>query len=52
MPINIFIGCGIGMVPLRPLLLYMLTINRKDYGKITLLYGVRSLVDNAFNYEL
>lgn len=47
----VFIGGGIGMAPLRPLMLYMLD-NRKDYGKITLLYGARSPVDMAFNYEL
>ncbi|MBU2536892.1 MAG: FAD/NAD(P)-binding protein [Proteobacteria bacterium] len=47
----VFIGGGIGMAPLRPLMLYMLD-NRNDYGKITLLYGARSPVDMAFNYEL
>lgn len=47
----LFIGGGIGMAPLRTLLLYMLD-NRKDYGKITLLYGARSPVDMAFNYEV
>lgn len=47
----VFVGGGIGMAPLRTLLLYMLD-NRADYGKITLLYGARSPVDMAFQYEL
>lgn len=47
----VFIGGGIGMAPLRTLLLYMLD-NRKDYGKISLLYGARSPQDMAFSYEL
>lgn len=47
----IFIGGGIGMAPLRTLLLYMLD-NRKDYGRITLLYGARTPNDMAYSYEL
>ncbi len=47
----VFIGGGIGMAPLRTLLLFMLD-NRKDYGKISLLYGARSPLDMAFSYEL
>lgn len=47
----VFIGGGIGMAPLRTLLLYMLD-NRDDYGKITLLYGARTPEDMAFSYEL
>ncbi|WP_419787046.1 FAD/NAD(P)-binding protein [Pseudodesulfovibrio sp.] len=47
----VFVGGGIGMAPLRTLLLYMLD-NRDDYGKITLLYGARSPSDMAFSYEL
>lgn len=47
----VFIGGGIGMAPLRTLLLFMLD-NRSDYGKITLLYGARSPLDMAFRYEL
>jgi NAD(P)H-flavin reductase len=47
----VFIGGGIGMAPLRTLLLFMLD-NRKDYGKIRLLYGARSPEDMAFKYEL
>jgi NAD(P)H-flavin reductase len=47
----VFIGGGIGMAPLRTLLLFMLD-NRKEYGKITLLYGARSPQDMAYAYEL
>lgn len=47
----VFIGGGIGMAPLRTLLLYMLD-NREDYGKIRVLYGARSPQDMAFSYEL
>ena len=47
----LFIGGGIGMAPLRTLLLYMFD-NRDDYGKITLLYGARSPEDMAFAYEI
>jgi NAD(P)H-flavin reductase len=42
-----FIGGGIGMAPMRTLLLYMLD-NRKDYGKISLLYGAKSPEDLSF----
>lgn len=47
----LFVGGGIGMAPLRTLLLYMMD-NRKDYGKITLLYGARSPQDMAYTYEI
>ncbi len=47
----LFVGGGIGMAPLRTLFLFMLD-NRKDYGKISLLYGARSPLDMAFSYEL
>ncbi|MDL2268212.1 FAD/NAD(P)-binding protein [Desulfovibrio sp. OttesenSCG-928-G15] len=43
----VFIGGGIGMAPLRTLLLFMLD-NRKDYGKISVLYGARSPQDLSF----
>ncbi|PID73846.1 MAG: hydrogenase [Desulfobacterales bacterium] len=46
----VFIGGGIGMAPLRTLMLYMLD-NRADYGDITLLYGARSPNDMAYSYE-
>jgi len=47
----VFVGGGIGMAPLRTLMLYMLD-NRADYGKIRLLYGARSPEDMAFKAEL
>jgi sulfhydrogenase subunit gamma (sulfur reductase) len=47
----LFVGGGIGMAPLRTLLLFMLD-NRADYGRMTLLYGARSPQDMAFRYEL
>ena len=47
----VFIGGGIGMAPLRTLLLYVFD-NRADYGKITLLYGARSPQDMAYSYEI
>ena len=47
----VFIGGGIGMAPLRTLLVYMLD-NRKDYGNITLLYGARTPNDMAFQEDL
>jgi len=46
-----FIGGGIGMAPLRTLLLFMLD-NRRDYGSITLLYGARTPVDLCYKEEL
>jgi len=47
----VLIGGGIGMAPLRTLLLYMLD-NRADYGQIRLLYGARSPEDMAFQADL
>jgi NAD(P)H-flavin reductase len=47
----VFVGGGIGMAPLRTLLLYMFD-NRDDYGRITLLYGAKSPEDMAFAYEI
>jgi len=46
-----FIGGGIGMAPIRTIMLYLLD-NRNDYGKISLLYGARSPQDMAYSYEL
>jgi NAD(P)H-flavin reductase len=46
-----FIGGGIGMAPLRTLLLFMLD-NRNDYGAITLLYGARSPQDLCYKEEV
>jgi len=46
----LFIGGGIGMAPLRTLLLYMID-NRRDYGDIMVLYGARSPQDLCYTYE-
>jgi NAD(P)H-flavin reductase len=47
----VFIGGGIGMAPLRTLLLFMLD-NRKDYGKISVLYGARSPENMCFQADV
>lgn len=47
----VFVGGGIGMAPLRTLLLFMLD-NREHYGKISVLYGARSPEDLSFQYDL
>ncbi len=47
----VFVGGGIGMAPLRTLLVYMLD-NRADYGKITLLYGARTPIDLSYKYDV
>ena len=46
----LFVGGGIGMAPLRTLLLYMID-NRADYGDITVIYGARSPKDMCYTYE-
>lgn len=46
-----FIGGGIGMAPIRTIMLYLLE-HSDDYGKISLLYGARSPIDMAYSYEL
>ncbi len=46
----LFVGGGIGMAPLRTLLLTMLD-NRDDYGDISMIYGARSPQDLCFTYE-
>ncbi|ACV67494.1 FAD/NAD(P)-binding protein [Desulfohalobium retbaense] len=47
----LFIGGGIGMAPLRTLLLYMLD-NRDDYGQIKLIYGARGPYDLTYRGEI
>lgn len=42
---------GIGLAPLRPVI-YTLFKNRKDYGKIYILYGARSPRDLLYRVEL
>lgn len=46
----VIVGGGIGMAPLRTLLLTLLD-NRADYGRITVLYGARSPEDLSYRYE-
>ena len=45
------VGGGIGMAPIRTIMLHLLE-HKADYGKISLLYGARSPRDMAFSYEL
>jgi len=47
----VFIVGGVGMAPLRTLLLFMLA-NRADYGKITLIYGARTPEHLCYKEEL
>ncbi|MBG0774879.1 MAG: FAD/NAD(P)-binding protein [Desulfovibrionaceae bacterium] len=47
----LFVGGGIGMAPLRTLLLYVLD-NRADFGHLALLYGARTPQDFCFGEEL
>ena len=46
-----FVGGGIGMAPIRTIMLHLLD-SRKEYGKVSLLYGARSPKDMAYSYEL
>ena len=46
-----FIGGGIGMAPIRTIMLHLLE-RKEDYGRISLLYGARSPLDMAYSYEL
>ncbi len=46
----LFVGGGIGMAPLRTLLLYMID-NRADFGNITTIYGARTPNDLCYRYE-
>ena len=46
-----FVGGGIGMAPIRTIMLTVLE-NKADFGKISLLYGARSPKDMAYSYEL
>jgi len=47
----VLIAGGIGMAPLRTLLLYMLD-NRADYGDILLIYGTRSPDDFCYKADM
>jgi sulfhydrogenase subunit gamma (sulfur reductase) len=45
------IGGGIGLAPLRPVVDYILA-NRKDYGKLDILFGARTPGDMIFRADL
>lgn len=47
----VFVAGGIGIAPLRTLILYCLD-NREDYGKLTVLYGSRSPADFCYKEDL
>ncbi len=47
----LFVGGGIGLAPLRTLILFMLD-NRADYKDITILYGARSYADLCYKTDL
>ncbi len=47
----LFIGGGIGLAPLRTLILFMLD-NRADYGDISIIYGARSYPDLCYKTDL
>ncbi len=46
-----FIGGGIGMAPIRTIMMHCLE-HKQDYGTISLLYGARSPQDLTYQYEL
>lgn len=46
-----FVGGGIGMAPIRTIMLHLLE-HKADYGRISLLYGARTPRDMAYSYEL
>lgn len=46
----VFIGGGIGQAPLRSLINYVVN-NRKDYGKLDIIYGARSSKDLCYRQE-
>jgi NAD(P)H-flavin reductase len=47
----LFIGGGIGLAPLRTLILFILD-NRADYGDISIIYGARSYADLCYKQDL
>ena len=47
----LFIGGGIGLAPLRTLILFMLD-NRADYKDITIIYGSRTPPDLCYKDDL
>jgi NAD(P)H-flavin reductase len=47
----LLVGGGIGLAPLRTLILFMLD-RRQDYDEITIIYGARSYVDLCYKEDL
>lgn len=47
----LFVAGGIGLVPARSFINYVLD-NRKDYGRVIILFGARTPVDRLFTDEL
>jgi len=47
----LFIGGGIGLAPLRSVILYVMA-NRKNYGAVDIVYGARSADDLVFRDEI
>jgi NAD(P)H-flavin reductase len=47
----LFVGGGIGLAPLRTLILFMLD-NRQDYKDITIIYGARTDTDLCYKEDL
>lgn len=47
----VIVGGGLGLAPLRPLLLYIIR-NKKDFGDITLVYGARSPDDLCYKRDI
>lgn len=49
----LFIGAGLGIVPLRSLINYVIDPrHRKDYGKVTILYGCKEPCEMLFGDEV
>jgi len=47
----LFVGGGIGLAPVRSLIMHCIK-NRADYGKLTIIYGARSVDDLCFKDDL
>ncbi|MBO4317058.1 MAG: FAD/NAD(P)-binding protein [Mailhella sp.] len=47
----VFVGGGIGMAPIRTIMLHILE-RAEDYGSVSLLYGAKSPLDMAFKADL
>jgi len=47
----LFVGGGIGLPPLRPLIWQVLA-HRQDFGQVTVLYGARTPADLVYKSEL